>query len=176
MKNMIQQKTKPARKKGGFTLIEIALALVVIAIGLMGILSLVSVGLDSNLKSEHETRSALFAEECLNALRYYATILPLDDNSIQFDLDPPAAVFWAGNVEELKLFANNVGENDEPNVNIYRRIREGNPVEYAVRYKLFIGRVAPDSDIAWIYLQVWGGRFGNEDSPREYYTELFNDV
>lgn len=59
-------------KKGnneGFTLIEVALSIVVVAIGIMAVFSLIGSGLESNKKAISESQAAIFANDVFNSLR-----------------------------------------------------------------------------------------------------------
>ena len=57
------------RNNTGFTLVEIALALLVLGIGILSVVALFSSGLDANSKATEETQAALFADNVLNGLR-----------------------------------------------------------------------------------------------------------
>jgi uncharacterized protein (TIGR02598 family) len=56
-------------KRDGFTLMEVALAVVVVGVGILGMFALISGGLDSSAKAAGITQSAFFAEATLNAIR-----------------------------------------------------------------------------------------------------------
>jgi prepilin-type N-terminal cleavage/methylation domain-containing protein len=56
-------------RKGGFTLIEVALAIVVVALGLLAVFSLLSSGLDAARKAIAETQASIFANSVFNGLR-----------------------------------------------------------------------------------------------------------
>lgn len=53
----------------GFTLIEIVISLAILAVGLVGILSLFPIGFDSARRSVNSTQVAIFAHEKLEQLR-----------------------------------------------------------------------------------------------------------
>lgn len=55
--------------RGGFTLVEVALAVVVVAVGVLAAFALIGTGLDSSAKAVAETRAALFADDVFNSLR-----------------------------------------------------------------------------------------------------------
>lgn len=57
------------RSSAGFTLVEIALALLVVSIGMMGILALLPAGLQSGKDAADDSRIALMAEGVLDDLR-----------------------------------------------------------------------------------------------------------
>ncbi len=53
----------------GFTLIEVALAVIVVAVGIMAAFALIGTGLDSSAKAVADTRAGIFAEDVFNSLR-----------------------------------------------------------------------------------------------------------
>jgi type IV pilus modification protein PilV len=57
------------RNNQGFTLIEVALSIVVVAIGIMAVFSLIGSGLESNRKAISESQAAIFANDVFNSLR-----------------------------------------------------------------------------------------------------------
>jgi prepilin-type N-terminal cleavage/methylation domain-containing protein len=57
------------RNNEGFTLIEVALSIVVVAIGIMAVFSLMGSGLESNRKAISESQAAIFANDVFNSLR-----------------------------------------------------------------------------------------------------------
>lgn len=58
-----------ARRAAGFTLVEIALAMLVVAIGMMGLLAVLPVGLQSSRDAADDSRVALLAHTVLSDLR-----------------------------------------------------------------------------------------------------------
>jgi type II secretory pathway pseudopilin PulG len=55
--------------RGGFTLVEVALSVVVVAVGVLAAFALIGTGLDSSAKAVSETRAAIFADDVFNSLR-----------------------------------------------------------------------------------------------------------
>lgn len=53
----------------GFTLIEVALAVLVVAIGVLGVIALFSHGLNASAKAVADTHASMFAENVFNGLR-----------------------------------------------------------------------------------------------------------
>ena len=60
---------KQRRNKCGFTLMEVALAVVVVAVGVLGLFALLSTGLDSSAKAVATSQAAFFANATFGALR-----------------------------------------------------------------------------------------------------------
>ena len=69
----------PLRCRGGFSLIEVCLAILVIGFGLVAVFSLFPSGLRSSDADTADTRTGLFTETVLDGLRANASSLNLDD-------------------------------------------------------------------------------------------------
>jgi prepilin-type N-terminal cleavage/methylation domain-containing protein len=59
----------PAGRRGGFTLLEVALAITVVALGMMALFALMSGGLDNSAKAIADTHAALFAQNAFGSIR-----------------------------------------------------------------------------------------------------------
>ena len=70
-----QPKTVNAAQRAGFTLMEVNAALVIVAVGLMGLLALFPVGLHQGDAATADTTEAAFADMVLNAMRANAQTL-----------------------------------------------------------------------------------------------------
>jgi len=77
-------------KRMGFTLIEVALAVTVAGVGVLGLFALISTGLDASAKAVATTQAAFFADASLNALRAEAVQAAQATNWANF-WDPFAA-------------------------------------------------------------------------------------
>ena len=83
----------------GFTLVEVALSLLVISVGIVVLVGLFPAGLKANKASIDETRMALFAEEVLNGVRAASRDIPWDwlvNDGPFFSLPAPAPDIWSG--------------------------------------------------------------------------------
>lgn len=61
-------------KKLGFSLIEVALALLVVSIGLVATIGMLPGGLDNSKRAGDDTQAALFADYVLNSLRALTSV------------------------------------------------------------------------------------------------------
>lgn len=86
---------KTKAKRQGFTLIEVALAIVVVAVGIMAVFSLLGSGLDSCSKAIAETQAAIFADNVFNGLRSAALTQAESSNS-----------WWIGSNDWHKFWQN----------------------------------------------------------------------
>jgi type II secretory pathway component PulJ len=78
--------------KSGFTLMEVALAVSVVVIGLMALFALVSSGLDSSTKAVRDTQAAIFADNVYNGLR--ATSQAMAELGTNQNQELEWRVFW----------------------------------------------------------------------------------
>jgi Tfp pilus assembly protein PilV len=70
------------RNKAGFTLVEIALAILVVAIGVLAIFALLSSGLDNSVRAIDDTHAAMFADNVFNGLRATSVSLAEKQNQL----------------------------------------------------------------------------------------------
>lgn len=164
------------KNKHGFTLIEIALALLVASIGLLGIFSLFPVGVQMNKTALDETQAALFAEQVLNGIRAQAQIKDWDTLRTQIELPPPTPDVWV-NPDSLTVRAGSQHYENEDALR-YRTMGAlaGGTDEYfdfGIRYKLEIYQV-PNSPRYSIRLYVRPGEYGPTNNEHVFYTELYN--
>ena len=88
-----QRGGRAASRKGGFTLMEVALAVSVVVIGLMALFALVSSGLDSSTLAVKDTHAAMFADNVFNGLR--ATSQAHAELGTNINGDVYWRMFWA---------------------------------------------------------------------------------
>jgi prepilin-type N-terminal cleavage/methylation domain-containing protein len=165
---------KDLGRKDGFTLVEIALALLVVAIGVVSIMGLFPAGLRANQKGIDETRIAMFAEDVLSGVKTVIeeTLWDQVENELTSTGLPSVAP---------DLFANNTFHaNGTRAIHKYSYGAPGSTLDAGtVRYELDISRVELSPGVFspnryGITLQVWPNEFGqNDDDGFVFYTEAF---
>lgn len=155
--------------KSGFSIVEVALALLVVGVGLMGVFSLFPQGMDMNRKSIQDTQIGFFAEYVLNGFRYRAeqvTWAEVTDND-SFRISPLASKYEWANPPEIKA-----GPGVKPVV--YRVLADSSIEEMTFRYEFRVYPVAGRPDIKALVLDVWPGEFGKLVGTNTFYTEVYN--
>lgn len=132
------------RRTDGFTLMEVALAVVVVGIGVLALFALISGGLDSSSKAVADTQAAFFADAVFNGLRAKAqeaaqngTWNTFLSNPRALGLRPAAFPVWVDGVNMLITTANGGG------IAVFKNqsLRTGSDTgveNFALRYKLSV--------------------------------------
>ena len=168
-----QNRRPQSRIRSGFSLVEVTLALMVVAIGILSVMSLFPVGLDQNVRSIADTQMALFADDVFQGLRAWA-----EDDWEHLDqaIIPPAAKgAWATNAEPFYMAdTNNIFTNSYfmPDENT------GNPLSHGekhhIRFKSTLA-INTQKTVKAVTLHVWSGEFGTTNNPTIFYTEFFTN-
>lgn len=152
------------RQKGGFSLIEVTLALMVLSVAVMTLFSLYPGGLEQGIKAEADSYAAFFAQEVFAGLKDAARA---DwENLENAEIQAAAADMWDDNDELL------VTINEFVATNVFANSYEPDVVNYALRYKL---EIITTNNVKAVWLRIWDGEFGSLDAPRSYYTEFYRD-
>ncbi len=144
----------------GFSLIEVNLAILLVAVGLLALFSLFPLGLKESERGLADTQEAMFADTVLSALEGNAMGMTDWDD-------------WA-EIGKFRAKAKNgidgtyAIEKDEPSmpVNFPENSR------YKIRYRLKIGNLNGDGSRKYAELYVMHGRYGNFGLASVYYTEF----
>jgi prepilin-type N-terminal cleavage/methylation domain-containing protein len=155
--------THPRRRRSGFSLIEVTLALLVVGVGLVALLGLFPVGLRESGLATADTSQSIFANGVLNAIHANAgeitnSTVWLNTNTVAFTKE---IYLIGGTYKDLTAGAVQtiVDANDIP----------GN----IIRYKLDIGFVDEyGTMIRYAAIRVSENRFSNIDRNPVYYTEF----
>ena len=75
----------PAPRRAGFTLMEVALSLVVVGVGLLTVFGLFPTGLAMNKRATDDTFTTMFADEVLNAVKAAAADVEWSELYQQFE-------------------------------------------------------------------------------------------
>lgn len=138
--------------KDGFTLLEVVLALLVVAIGVLAVFGLISFGLDASQQGVNDTLSALFADDVFNGLRASSIAASDDGKWLEFWQDfstcQTSVTFaawrtWDGVLEKKASLGAPTWSTDGP---VYIKCTKSDQGEYAAAYravlkcKPFVGR------------------------------------
>ena len=150
-----------------FSLVEVTLALMVMAIGILSVMSLFPAGLDQNARSIADTHAAFFAEEVFGGLQAAAETNWAKLEEVQL----PVAVsnMWSNmGTNRVHVTGTNVVvhkyEYEAPSLQIYE--------DHAFRYRLALA-LATNGLIKAATLSVWPGEFGVTNDPSVFYAEFF---
>ena len=155
-------------ERAGFTLVEVALALMVISIGLMAIFGLFSTSLGFDRESKDDTYAAFFGEDILNSLRAVIPEMNWADITQQgkIRIEPSGRDNWlepnALRVEITDAWKLNKYINDETDERL---------PEYAIRDRLQIRKW---DNIGRAVLEVLPGEFGPTNAVKRFYIEFPN--
>lgn len=155
--------------KQGFTLVEIALSILVISVGLMAIFSLFPSGMAMNKEAIDNTQGAMFADEVLNGVKAQATVTPWN-NLRTMIIEPRAPDMW-----EFASQAR-VEANQGWRTAVYRPAGLDGAIDFGMRYNLVVDYFPGDQrdHRAFVLLEVVPGEFGPTNRVLRFYTELFN--
>jgi hypothetical protein len=153
----------PCETERGFSLVEVNLAIFVVAIGLLTLFSLFPVGLKQGEEGHEETQMSMFAAYVLDGMRANAMGVSAAD--------------WDRMAVAVLEFQNNLGIAGPNSIRSMEYPASLNPLTY-VRY---LWEVDYDSglDLYKVTLWVQGGEYGVDNVGRfkyvskKYYTELF---
>lgn len=149
-----------APRASGFSLVEVTLALMVMAIGILSIMSLFPAGLDQNARSIADTHAAFFAEEVFGGL--HAKAETDWENLESFNVPVAASNMW---LPGTNVFV--TGSNVATNVYTY-----GSYEDHALRYRLVVTNAVGNGQLKKATLFVWPGEFGTTSDPSMFYAEF----
>lgn len=181
--------------RAGFTLMEVALAVAVVTIGVLSLFALISAGLKESAKGVADTQAALFADSVFNGLgatsqsaaeagvvgtevkwcRFWA-----DFRSGATNISIAAASTWASPLTPI------YGDDQLRTVkfvNLPMRSKGAavkGIVNQAMRYRIAVSSQHPivltstDNNRIQVKLWVWDGEFGGTNDPLPFYSEFDN--
>jgi prepilin-type N-terminal cleavage/methylation domain-containing protein len=158
------------RRRGGFTLVEVSLALLVMAVGVLGAFALFPHALAESQRASAETQASMFAESVFQTLRARAQSNWNSVNSSFSILGPGAGVLGTPAVwsepAKATIRAGSGVQTYQCNVMVNSRVM----TEMGLRYRLQIDTESLNSKI--VTLTVWPGLYGDTPDPAQYGVPL----
>ncbi|MCS6770511.1 MAG: hypothetical protein NZ740_00615 [Kiritimatiellae bacterium] len=182
---------KGFQRSEGFSLVETALALLVVSIGLSAVLALLPTAMDQGKRASDETYAAFFADAVFNTylaaawstnvawsdLPTYRPVAPVTISNPSFGTD----VFWKystglvvradGQIRTQLFVAASTREkwlNDSSPPLPY----SWEQYDHALRYRLTM--TSPSARRRVLSLEVWPGEYGITNNPYRFVTEVFD--
>ncbi len=158
-------------KRDGFTLVEIALALLVISVGMLALLGLFPTGLQVNQEAINETQVALFAQEVFDGVRAELQRTPLDNLETTMRLPAPGGSRVWDNYTELDI---EFTDQWRTNAYVTAGIQGAQTyVDAGIRYRLELLNT-DDPNRRGVRLSIRPGQFGPPEPTYVFYTEVYN--
>lgn len=156
----------------GFSLVEVALALLVVSVGLAAVFSLFPSGTDSNRRAIQDTQIGLFADYVLNGFRHEAETVPWDDvhdKDSSFSIPALCGIYAWSNPDPVYA--------DREKIRSISYKAKSDPAieEMAFSYQLRVFPVAgKTNNIKALVLNVWPSAYSARGPTNVFYTEVFN--
>lgn len=147
------------RPASAFSLVEVTLALMVMAVGILSVMSMFPAGLEQNARSIADTHAAFFAEEVFGGLRAKAETnwAYLDE----FEVPVAASNMWSNmGTNRVSFTGTNIA------MNKYEYTYE----DHVLRYRLVL---TTNGLVKAATLFVWPGEFGKTNDASMFYAEFF---
>lgn len=157
-------------RSAGFSLVEVALALLVASVGLMSVMALFPMSMDTSRKAIDDAQNALFSEEIFNGFRARISCPGTPWSSLNsMKIGVPAPDMW-NNGDQIQFEANKSG------TNVYQYKYEPELLDYALRYVMSVGDVSGVPGVKYMRLTLENGQYGKSLSATStvYYTEMFD--
>ena len=166
--------TKQRAVVAGFSLVEVALALMVVSVGLLSLVGLLPVSLDMSRKSIDDSQLGLFGENMMNGYRATLLIRPWSEWDT-LNIRGTAEDVW-DNPQKIGF---RFGSGDAIGTNVYKYISpqpSGGSVEIvdlAARYDFNVKTQPFDNRLFSCNLELLPGEFGPTNSLH-FYTEIYS--
>lgn len=168
--------------RAGFTMIEVTLALLVVAVGVLGAFSLIPAGLQTNRKAIDETRAAMFAEMFFDSIRMQAQSPAVSWAQVARAPARPAPGygtglptdrrFWHVSTAVSTINLSMVTGSPTPFIQRVPNAISSQPPDLALRYYVDVTESVAGK-VKTIRLRIWP-EFGSILNPMEFYTEILN--
>jgi uncharacterized protein (TIGR02598 family) len=160
--------SKGVSVRSGFSLVEVALALLVAAVGLMSVMGMFPMGMEASRKAIDEGQAALFAQEIFNGFRAKIVMTNTAWSSVDsLKIGVPSPSMWS-NGDTIEFQANHSG------TNIYEYKYETDMKDYAVRYVMTVRDSLSVPGVKYMRLTLANGEYGGSlSNGLVFYTEIF---
>ncbi len=165
------------RVSGGFTLVEVALALLVVSVGILGAFSLFPSGLAASKEAVSETQAACFAQMVFDSVRASASregIAAATTTGKTFNLQINTKTS-GGAVDSSSSGAVQISATAQ--TYLLKTQVSGTAVdEVALTYRL-TAPAAANNYMRRLYLEIWPSQYVNVNNQAPtftFYTDLFN--
>lgn len=174
----VQPKTSRCRHvgAGGFSLVEIALALLITSIGLLTVVGLMTSGMTQSRASSDDAQAAMFAQQVFDSYRAYLGANPSSWMNLQSIEPEPVTADEVYNTTGNDLFMYADGQLSQ---NVFEQYAVGGDpvgvIDYAVRYRLTVTETAAGR-VKGGRLEIWNGQYGPTlaEDATVFYTEFYN--
>jgi len=158
--------------RAGFSMVEVALAILVLSVGLLAVFGLFGDALETNKSTIADTQSALFADEVLNGFKASALTMTNATN-------------WASNLQGITVSNPAVWQASAIPIKADGSVRTnqynytpvsgsmGQLTDYAYRYQLSLTNSPAGANVQGVMLQVWPIGVAS-NAPLVFYTEVYN--
>ncbi len=159
----------PRHHRGGFTLVEVSLALLVMAVGVLGAFALFPHALAESQRASAETQASIFAETVFQTLRARAQSNWNSVNSSFSILGPGTGLLGTPAVwSEPAKATIRAGSIQTYQCNVM--VNSRTMTEAGLRYRLQIDTASLNTKI--VTLTIWPGLYGDTPDPSQYGVPL----
>ncbi len=162
---------KKSNSRAGFNLVEIALAIFVLSLGLLAVFGLFPHGLGMADIARQETQSGMFADYVFGALRAVAADADWTDENFDFQTDISfySPYIQVDDTDNHWVEHHDPGDPEDAILVYFPRHKERDRHETYVRYTLSLESTG--AHVGTALLTVWPGRAGEQN--HKYYTEFY---
>jgi len=156
---------KRMNNRAGFSLVEVALALLIISVGLIAAVGVLPGSLENSKRATDDTQQALIADYILNTFRTVAanTNVPWSSISPSMSIPLAAASMW----EPITIKADGT-THESPGIVLKPVGTEIEEID--LPYNLSISDLTPA--MKRVRLQLWAGSIKNTNSWNDFYADI----
>ena len=161
-----KQDQQPYDRRSGFSMIELTLALMIVALGILVVAGLFPSGIKASGLAKEDTVAAMFARDAFSAM--HAEVRNMNSNewsNLSSQTIPMADSGWANSPGPLILDGSQQTRVYEVNL-----AEAGTVKNHGLRYRVDIDDFGGSNMYQGVTLTVWGSEYGG--LQRTYYTEV----
>ena len=159
------------RRNHAFTLVEVSLALLVVAVGVLGAFALFPAGLSTNKRAIEDTQSAMFAEMVFGGYRALAGNAKSSADWAALNTQTITTPGWLATAVWSGSAPKTIGPSASLTIFQAQVMARVASDELTLQYQLNIGDVSPSTK--YLRLLVVPGLYG-KTRTNFYYTEILN--
>lgn len=167
---------RPRRRSAGFSLVEVALAMLVISVGVLAAVSLFPTSMDSNKKAIDDTQIGLYADYVMSTLQGYVANTNSTSRTWNTFVNSPAQIAVAAAADSMWEQPTNLLLRANNQVTQLRFTAVGTDIEemnLVARLQIVGSRDNPSPNVRRAVLEIWPFSVANTNGYRVYETDLY---